>query len=212
MDISNLRREFTHTGLSRETLDPDPLRQFEQWFQQAEQAGLDQPNAMSLATAAADGAVSVRTVLLKLFDADGFVFYTNYGSRKAQDIAANAQVALLFPWLLLDRQVKIQGRAEKVSAAESLRYFTSRPRGSQLGAWSSAQSRVVSSRSLLEGEFQRLKEKFLHREIPLPDFWGGYRVAPTSIEFWQGRENRMHDRFRYVKQAEGAWRIERLAP
>ena len=212
MDISNLRREFTQTGLSRETLDPDPLRQFEQWFQQAEQAGLDQPNAMSLATAAADGAVSVRTVLLKLFDADGFVFYTNYGSRKAQDIAANAQVALLFPWLLLDRQVKIQGRAEKVSAAESLRYFTSRPRGSQLGAWSSAQSRVVSSRSLLEGEFQRLKEKFLHREIPLPDFWGGYRVAPTSIEFWQGRENRMHDRFRYVKQAEGAWRIERLAP
>lgn len=212
MDIADLRREFTHAGLDRDDLDPNPFNQFERWFRQAEQAGLDQPNAMSLATADADGAVSIRTVLLKLFDEDGFVFYTNYGSHKARDIDANPQVALLFPWLLLDRQVKIRGRAQQVSTAESLDYFIRRPRGSQLGAWSSTQSRVVSSRSLLEAEFYKFKEKFLHREIPLPDFWGGYRVAPEAVEFWQGRENRMHDRFRYTRQEEDAWRIERLAP
>ena len=212
MDISDLRREFTHAGLEREALNPNPFLQFEQWFQQAERAGLDQPNAMSLATADAGGVVSIRTVLLKLFDENGFVFYTNYGSHKAWDIAANPRVALLFPWLLLDRQVKIQGRAEKVSMAESFVYFTHRPRGSQLGAWSSAQSRVVSSRSLLEGEFQKLKEKFLNMEIPLPDFWGGYRVVPDTIEFWQGRENRMHDRFRFTCQDDADWLIERLAP
>ena len=212
MDISDLRREFTHTGLERENLNPNPFLQFEQWFQQAEQAGLDQPNAMSLATADAGGMVSIRTVLLKLFDEDGFVFYTNYGSHKARDIAVNPKVALLFPWLLLDRQVKIQGYAEKVSTAESFSYFTRRPRGSQLGAWSSAQSRVVSSRSLLEGEFQKLKDKFLHREIPLPDFWGGYRVVPNTLEFWQGRENRMHDRFRFTRRDSADWLIERLAP
>ena len=212
MDISQLRREFTYAGLDREDLNPNPFRQFEAWFLQAEKAGLDQPNALSLATADAEGVVCVRTVLLKLFDEDGFVFYTNYGSRKAQDIAANPNVALLFPWLLLDRQVKIQGRAEKVSTAQSLQYFTTRPRSSRLGAWSSAQSRVVSSRSLLEAEFEKLKEKFRGKDIPLPTFWGGYRVIPDTMEFWQGRENRMHDRFRYARQDDGAWWIERLAP
>lgn len=214
MDISQLRREYTYAGLRRADLDPDPFAQFARWFQQAGDAGLDSPNAFSLATVSPDGAPSLRTVLLKTFDRDGFVFYTNYSSRKAQDIGGNPQVAALFHWLDLDRQVKVLGRAEKVSAAESLAYFASRPRGSQIGAWCSHQSRVVSSRSLLEAQFEHMRERFRDHEIPLPDFWGGFRIVPSSIEFWQGRANRLHDRLQYTRRsgAPGDWSIERLAP
>ena len=151
-------------------------------------------------------------MLLKSFDEDGFVFYTNYGSRKAADIEANPNVSMLFFWSEAARQVKIRGKAEKIPASESLKYFLSRPRGSQLGAWVSNQSSIISSRSLLENEFQKLKNKFRDKEVPLPSFWGGYRVVPDQVEFWQGRRNRLHDRFEYTKQDDGSWAIERLAP
>ena len=200
MDIKKLRKEYASPLLSREMLDPDPLRQFEQWFSEACKAELPEPNAMSLATVAADGQPTLRTVLLKLFDHNGFVFFTNYSSRKAQQIAENQQVALLFPWITLARQVAITGVAEKVSVSESARYFASRPRDSQLGAWISQQSSVLSSRQLLMMELDKIKTKFLNGEIPLPDFWGGYRVRPASIEFWQGQTSRLHDRFLYIHQ------------
>jgi len=212
VDLGALRKEYKTRGLDREDLLPDPIDQFAGWFAQAQEAGLTEPNAMSLATADAQGQVSLRTVLLKLFDRQGFVFFTNYNSRKAQDIAANACVALLFPWLDLERQVKIRGRASRVSTAESLRYFSSRPRGSQIGAWVSDQSQVLSSRKVLEMKLLEMKRKFGEGKIPLPDFWGGYRVEPVSIEFWQGRESRLHDRFVYTRQADSTWTIERLMP
>jgi len=212
MDIKKLRKEYASPLLSREMLDPDPLRQFEQWFSEACKAELPEPNAMSLATVAADGQPTLRTVLLKLFDHNGFVFFTNYSSRKAQQIAENQQVALLFPWITLARQVAITGVAEKVSVSESARYFASRPRDSQLGAWISQQSSVLSSRQLLMMELDKIKTKFLNGEIPLPDFWGGYRVRPASIEFWQGQTSRLHDRFLYIHQDDGSWSMERLAP
>jgi pyridoxamine 5'-phosphate oxidase len=211
MDIADLRREYQYAGLSRKDLDPDPFRQFERWFIEARDAGLDNPNALSLATCSTDAMPSVRTVLLKAFDHRGFVFYTNYGSRKARDIEANPRAAMLFHWLELDRQVKIQGAVERVSTRESLAYFRSRPRGSQLGAWCSDQSRPIASRTLLEQAFESMKRKFRDGDIPLPDFWGGYRVIPERIEFWQGRENRLHDRFEYQKEGDG-WEIRRLAP
>ena len=216
MDISDLRQDYQSTPLTRDQLDPDPIRQFARWFQQACNAELPEPNAMSLATAAADGSPGLRTVLLKFFDERGFVFFTNYTSRKAKEIAENPRAALLFPWVGLARQVTVRGRVEKVSVAESARYFASRPRGSQLGAWVSRQSSVISSRQLLLQQFEKLKQKFLNGEIPLPDFWGGYRVVPRTIEFWQGQTSRLHDRFLYSRdEARGAdapWTIERLAP
>ena len=211
MDIADLRREYMYAGLSRRELHPDPIVQFERWFREATEADLFTPNALSLATVGADGMPSLRTVLLKAFDDKGFVFYTNYGSRKARQIEANPQAAMLFHWLELDRQVKIQGPVSRVSTAESLRYFTSRPRGSQIGAWCSQQSSPVGTRTLLEQAFESMKRKFGEGEIPLPDFWGGYRVAPLRIEFWQGRENRLHDRFEYRREGDG-WTIQRLAP
>jgi pyridoxamine 5'-phosphate oxidase len=211
-DLGALRKEYSSRGLDLDNLNPDPIRQFALWFEQARASGLTEPNAMSLATASASGELSVRTVLLKLFDQQGFVFFSNYRSRKAQDIEANAQVALLFPWLDLERQVKIRGRAEKISSAESLKYFLSRPHGSQLGAWVSDQSQVLSSRQVLEMKFQEMKRKFSEGSVPLPDFWGGYRVRPHSIEFWQGRENRLHDRLVYTLQPDGSWPIARLMP
>ena len=212
MDIKKLRKEYANQVLSREMLNPDPFCQFEQWFSEACKAELPEPNAMSLATVAADGQPTLRTVLLKLFDRNGFVFFTNYSSRKAQQIAKNQRVALLFPWIKLARQVAIIGVAEKVSTSESARYFASRPRDSQLGAWISQQSSVLSSRQLLMMELDKIKTKFLNGEIPLPDFWGGYRVRPASIEFWQGQTSRLHDRFLYTHQDDGCWSIERLAP
>jgi pyridoxamine 5'-phosphate oxidase len=193
-------------------LDPDPYRQFERWFEQTCTAGLSEPNAMTLATVGADGQPTLRTVLLKLFDHDGFVFYTNYGSRKARQIGENSRVALLFPWVKLARQVSITGVAEKVSLAESARYFASRPHESQLGAWISQQSSVIGSRQLLMNELEKIKARFRKGDVPLPDFWGGYRVRPASIEFWQGQTSRLHDRFLYTCQADASWTIERLAP
>lgn len=212
MDIKGLRKEYANPVLTREMLDPDPYGQFERWFQETCNAGLSEPNAMTLATVGADGQPTLRTVLLKLFDRDGFVFYTNYGSRKAQQIAANSRVALLFPWVKLARQVAITGVAEKVSLAESARYFASRPHESQLGAWISQQSSVLTSRQLLMNELEKIKARFRKGEVPLPDFWGGYRVRPASIEFWQGQTSRLHDRFLYTRQADASWTIERLAP
>jgi pyridoxamine 5'-phosphate oxidase len=198
-------------GLDRDALAANPIGQFQLWYQQAIDARLPEPNAMSLATVDADGQPSLRTVLLKLYDADGFVFFTNYESRKARQMDGNDRVALLFPWVALARQVKILGRAARIPTRESLKYFATRPRGSRIGAWSSPQSQVISSRSLLEEKVAEMKRRFGDGEIPLPHFWGGYRVAPESIEFWQGRESRLHDRFRY-KRADGSWRVERLAP
>lgn len=206
-----MRRDFESEGLNRDDLDDDPVRQFECWFQNAQEAGILEPNAMSLATTGADLQPDVRTVLLKFFDRKGFVFYTNYGSRKAHELSTNPRAALLFPWLGLNRQVIIQGPVEKVSTGESLRYFASRPRGSQIGAWVSEQSRAINSRGLLEQKVAEIRRRFGEGEIPLPDFWGGYRVIPTRIEFWQGRPSRLHDRFEYLKDGED-WHIQRLQP
>ena len=213
MDIGALRSEYTQAGLSRENLAMNPFLQFEVWFKQANQAQLAEVNAMQLATASPQGKPTLRTVLLKAFDEQGFVFYTNYHSQKAQQIAENPQVAALFFWKELERQVEVTGRIEKVSTLESLKYFTSRPQGSQLGAWVSAQSSIITSRKLLEAKLEEMKQKFSHGEIPLPDFWGGFRIIPETVEFWQGRPNRLHDRFEYRRQAgQTSWQIERLSP
>jgi pyridoxamine 5'-phosphate oxidase len=213
MDLSDLRREYSRTGLNREDLNADPFKQFELWFEQAKAAGLIDYSALSLATATVDGLPTVRTVLLKLFDRDGFVFFTNYKSTKALQIEENPRVSMLFHWLPLERQVIIQGTAVRVTAMESLKYFASRPRGSQLGAWVSPQSSVVSSRRLLEGKLREAIKKLAGGEVPMPEHWGGYRIQPQSIEFWQGRENRLHDRFRYIHpSSDNRWEVERLAP
>ncbi|MFM8683678.1 MAG: pyridoxamine 5'-phosphate oxidase [Chthoniobacterales bacterium] len=209
-DVAELRRNYTRDGLSRADLDPDPVGQFRRWFTQAVEAQIVEPNAMVLATT--DGKrPSARSVLLKAYDERGFVFFTNYESRKAQEIVSNDRVSLLFPWYPLERQVSILGRAERISTAESLAYFVSRPHGSRLGAWVSQQSAVINSRQLLEMKLEEIKRKFADREVPLPSFWGGFRVVPSEIEFWQGRENRLHDRFRYARSGD-AWNIARLAP
>lgn len=211
MDLADFRREYSDRGLHREELDPDPVRQFSQWFSHATELGVHEPNAMTLATVDETGMPYQRTVLLKYFDANGFVFFTNYGSRKSRQLAANPKCSLLFPWITLERQVIVQGVAEKISSAESLKYFASRPRESQIGAWVSNQSEVITSRKFLMQKLAEIKDKFQHGEIPLPSFWGGYRVAPTAIEFWQGGPARLHDRFLYQKSG-SAWHIERLSP
>lgn len=213
MDLSQLRQEYRQAGLRRRDLLADPVEQFRLWFQQAQAAELLEPNAMVLGTT--DGQrPSSRTVLLKAFDQRGFVFFTNYGSRKATEIAAQPQVSLLFPWYGLARQVAILGPAARISTAESLAYFASRPFGSQLGAWVSQQSQVIRSRSLLEQKWAELRQRFQDGGVPLPTGWGGFRVEPLEFEFWQGGENRLHDRFRYRReeQGDGGWLIERLAP
>jgi pyridoxamine 5'-phosphate oxidase len=215
MDIGDMRRDFESDGLDRDQLDDNPVQQFQIWFEDARKADILEPNAMSLATADGDGLPDLRTVLLKYFDDSGFVFYTNYGSRKAREMEQNPQAALLFTWLGLNRQVRIQGKVEKISKTESLRYFASRPRGSQIGAWVSEQSKAITSRGLLEQKVAEIKRKFGDGEVPLPSFWGGFRVAPHSIEFWQGRPSRLHDRFEYNLTEQGSdklWTIERLQP
>lgn len=211
MDVSDLRHEYRKSRLDREDLRPDALDQFEDWFRQACKAELAEPNAMCLATSGADRQPSARTVLLKYFDREGFVFFTNTESAKARQIRENPKVALHFYWQALERQVIVRGEARPVTRKEALSYFMKRPRGSQLGAWVSQQSRVVSSRSILEMKLDEIKRRFADGKIPIPSFWGGYRVSAREIEFWQGRENRLHDRFLFRRDVEG-WTIERLAP
>ena len=208
----HLEPDFSRPPLLIEELESDPIVQFEKWFREAWDENYPMPHAMSLATASEEGLPTVRTVLLKGYDPHGFVFFTNYGSRKAKQISNNPQAALLFPWVRLGRQVTVAGRVEKISKSESVQYFLSRPRGSQLSAWASAQSTVISSRAILESAFATVKRRFADGEVPLPDFWGGYRVDPDSIEFWQNRKDRLHDRFLYNRGENGAWRIDRLTP
>jgi pyridoxamine 5'-phosphate oxidase len=212
MDLSDFRKEYSTKGLHREDLGTDPIQLFQRWFQQATELDIPEPNAMTLSTLAPDGFPSQRTVLLKAFDQKGFTFFTNYQSRKAQHIHANPKVCLLFPWVTLERQIIIQGSAEKISSAESLKYFMTRPRESQIGAWVSNQSEVITSKKILLQKFEEIKSKFQDGEIPLPSFWGGYRVVPKTIEFWQGGPGRIHDRFLFTRTADASWQIDRLAP
>jgi pyridoxamine 5'-phosphate oxidase len=211
VDAAKLRREYTRAGLDAASMNPDPIVQFEAWFEKVVEANLPEPNAMTLATVSGEGRPSARTVLLKGYDGRGFVFYTNYEGRKARELEANPACALLFYWGELERQVRVEGRASRLPGGESDAYFASRPRGSRLGAWASEQSRPVRDRSVLEERIRALEAEYEDREIPRPPFWGGYRVDPETIEFWQGRENRLHDRISYRRE-EGAWRLERLQP
>ena len=212
MDLTSLRAKYTTKGLDIKDLNQDPFMQFETWFNEAINAKLTEPNAFSLATVGSDMMPSIRTVLLKIFDEKGFVFFTNYKSTKAKQIEENPKAAALFAWLDLERQVKIEGSIEKISSTESLKYFLSRPKGSQIGAWVSHQSEVITSRSLLEQKFDEIKKKFLKGEVPFPSFWGGYVIKPIRIEFWQGGQDRLHDRFLYELQKDNTWTISRLAP
>ena len=212
IQLEEMRRNYATRSLDLSDLDANPFAQFDHWMREAIETQVIEPNAMTLATADGSGRPAVRTVLLKGFDERGFVFYSNYESAKARDLVANSKVALLFPWLALERQVSAMGSAQKISAAESLKYFISRPRESQIGAWASRQSEVISTRALLETKFAEMKARFANGGIPLPDQWGGYRVTPQSFEFWQGRPNRLHDRFRYTLQSDGSWTIARLMP
>jgi pyridoxamine 5'-phosphate oxidase len=212
MKSETLRREFMAKGLVRADLHADPIRQFENWYAQTISTEAAEPSAMSLATVDGSGQPWQRMVLLKLFDESGFVFFTNYSSRKAEQIAGNSRVSLLFPWQELGRQVKVTGMAEKIPTAESMRYFATRPRGSQIGAWASHQSKVIRSRAILDGMFEKMKQKFMDGEVPLPEFWGGYRVSPETLEFWQARDSRLHDRFIYRRDENAQWVIERMAP
>lgn len=209
--IDQSRREYVRGPLERKHLHPDPIVQFQQWFEEACERIAPEPNAMALATVDSNGAPTLRTVLLKFFDREGFVFFTNLESRKAVHIESNEQVALLFWWSELERQIEINGIAERIGSVEAAKYFVTRPRGSQLGAWVSDQSHVLTSRKALEMKLDEIKRKFANREVPLPSFWGGYRVVPSAIEFWQGQPDRLHDRFQYVREGDG-WRIQRLAP
>ncbi len=198
-------------GLTDEEAGPDPFALFDRWYREAREAGLYLPESMALATATADGRPSVRQVLLKAFDERGFVFYTNYDSRKGEEIAENPRAALAVHWPILQRQVRINGGVEKTTEEESYAYFSSRPRGSQVGAWASDQSSVLGGREDLERSFREAQERFGGGDIPLPSFWGGYRVIPETFEFWQGRANRLHDRLRFTR-ADGEWTIDRLYP
>lgn len=212
LKTSQLRAKLMAEGLESSDLNANPIKQFESWYGEITETDLPESSAMILATVDREGQPLQRTVLLKSFDENGFIFFTNYSSRKAQHIAENNKVSLLFPWHPMGRQVKVNGTAEKISTAESLKYFLSRPRGSQIGAWASDQSSVVKNRALLDGMFNEMKEKFAKGEIPLPSFWGGYCIKPTMIEFWQARDSRLHDRFSFTKNESGEWLHERLAP
>jgi len=212
MNIETLRQQYMQEGLQRSLLSNNPYQMFEAWFEQSINSGIPEPSAMSLATVDVSGQPWQRMVLLKFYDEKGFVFFTNYSSRKAAHIAENSKVSLLFPWHALGRQVKITGTASKISTAESLKYFITRPRGSQIGAWASPQSQVITGRATLDAKVDEMKQKFKQGEIPLPSFWGGYRVSSDTVEFWQARDDRLHDRFIYRQNKSYEWVIERLAP
>ena len=210
--LAALRQDYSQRGLRRRELDPDPIRQFNAWLGEASAQQLIEPNAMTLATVDPNGQPWTRTVLLKICDERGFSFFTNYAGAKARQLAANPRAALTFWWSALERQVNVSGTVSKVEAAETEVYFHSRPASSQLGAWASAQSEVVADRAQLERQFSAALEKFGETDIPVPPHWGGYRLSPETIEFWQGRRSRLHDRFRYTREADGSWKIERLSP
>jgi pyridoxamine 5'-phosphate oxidase len=210
-DLAALRREYGDAGLDDPDLAEDPMAMFRRWLHDAVVAGLHEPNAMVVSTVSAQGHPSSRLVLLKGSDERGLVFYTNYESRKATELSLNPSCAVLFPWHDLQRQVRVEGTVERVSHEESQRYFASRPRGSQLGAWASPQSRVVASRDELERSYAEVEDRFHGLDVPLPENWGGYRVVPDVVEFWQGRRGRMHDRLVYRRSADG-WEVVRLAP
>ncbi|MCT9141522.1 pyridoxamine 5'-phosphate oxidase [Streptomyces violarus] len=213
-DLASMRKQYRAEGLSETELAATPVEQFARWFKQAAtDGGLFEPNAMVVSTADAEGRPSARTVLLKHFDEQGFVFYTNYDSRKARDLAENPYVSLLFPWHPMARTVLVTGVARRTGRDETAAYFRTRPHGSQLGAWASAQSSVISSRAHIDDAYAELAARYPEGEqVPVPPNWGGFRVAPQTVEFWQGRENRLHDRLRYVEQPDGSWGVERLSP
>lgn len=211
-NLADMRVDYHMAPLDITDLDPDPFVQFERWFEVARERKILEPNAMTLSTVGADMRPTARTVLLKHCDSRGFVFFTNLESRKARQIAENPNVSLLFPWLALERQVAITGVADRISTAEVIAYFVKRPFAAQLAAWASPQSRVISSRSILEAKWEEMKKKYRAGEVPLPSFWGGYRVVPREMEFWQGGASRLHDRFVYTRTAEGTWKCERWAP
>ncbi|EAQ98669.1 pyridoxamine 5'-phosphate oxidase [Congregibacter litoralis] len=211
-NFESYRREYTAGGLTAEDLCESPIAQFERWLEQSVNAGLSDPTAMALSTIDGAGQPWQRIVLLKGLSDDGFVFYTNFGSDKAKAMDANDKVSLLFPWNELDRQVIVGGTAKRMSLAESATYFLSRPRESQIAAWASRQSRPIAKRALLEAEVRKLRGRFAEGEVPVPDFWGGYRIQPERIEFWQGGEHRLHDRFRYERGGDGGWQVTQLQP
>jgi pyridoxamine 5'-phosphate oxidase len=212
MALADMRKDYGIAGLVEKDLAKNPFRQFEQWFAEAEAAKIVEPNAMTLATADRTGRPAARTVLLKAVDGRGFVFYTNYESRKGRELADNAQATLLFPWIAMERQVIAEGKVTRVSREEADAYFHSRPRASQLAAWASPQSTVVAGRAVLEESYRVVEKKYEGREVPLPPHWGGYRLEPATVEFWQGRRSRLHDRLRYRRDPGNDWVVERLAP
>jgi pyridoxamine 5'-phosphate oxidase len=211
LSIASIRREYSLAGLRRKDLDPDPTRQFQKWFQEALDVQQLEPNAMTLATADKEGRPSARTVLLRCADEKGFAFYTNYESRKGRELALNPHAALVFFWAQIERQVCITGKVSRLSLPESKKYYVSRPAGSRLAAWVSKQSEVIPNREVLDDGLKKVTAQYLDKEIPMPDYWGGFILMPQTIEFWQGRPNRLHDRFQYRKE-KGGWVIERLSP
>ncbi|WP_448519967.1 pyridoxamine 5'-phosphate oxidase [Rhodoflexus sp.] len=212
MSIADLRKDYLKGSLDEKDLNANPFKQFETWFQDARDAGIDEPNAMTLATATKDGKPSARVVLLKGFDERGFVFFTNYESRKGRELSENPNAALCFHWQKLERQVNIVGSVEKISTEDSEAYFNSRPLASRYGAWASRQSEPLESKTALLARVAELALKYPIGNVPLPPFWGGFRVVPDELQFWQGQPSRLHDRFRYLKQTNGVWKIDRLSP
>lgn len=212
MALADMRKDYALAGLLEKDLAKNPFRQFERWFQEAEAAKIPEPNAMTLATTGRDGRPAARTVLLKGCDGRGFVFYTNYESRKGRELDANPRAALLFPWVAMERQITVEGVVGRVTREESAAYFHSRPRASQLAAWASPQSTAVAGRAVIEESYRVIEKKYEGREVPLPPNWGGFRLAPETVEFWQGRRSRLHDRLRYRREPGGDWVVERLAP